>query len=455
MQSLVPRPAARLNAGLARLARLILLAAGLTAASAPGWALPKVQRVVSPGGIEAWLMQLDDAPLVTLRLAFRGGALQEPEGKYGTGTMAAYLIGEGAGPYDSSELERRSARLGVELSASISYEHLTVSFATPGASKAQAFELLRLALNVPRFDPEPIERARTYYLDDIESEKTSPGDVAAQFLNESVYGAHPMGVPWATQRAGLQRIERADIEAYRRRMLARDNVKIAVAGNIDAATLAPLLDGLLGGLPAKSEQRAVPPPAAVRAGCRLTTMDVPQAVVRFASLTPRLTPRQRTSWDLLETIMDEGVSAGRLTRALRERRGLVYSIGIDYTGHAGFGELSGAFEAKMADVPEALSLVRNELRRMVAEGPTAEELANARPAIVGRTLLGLDTGAEIAKTILTMQLDEQPITHLDDIAGEIESVTREDVWEVAKLLLDPDRLAISIVGQPTQARPCE
>jgi zinc protease len=109
----------------------------------------------------------------------------------------------------------------------------------------------------------------------------------------------------------------------------------------------------------------------------------------------------------------------------------------------------------MTEVPEALAILRRELRRMVDEGPTEAEVAAVRPTQVGRTLLGLDTGAAIANLLLGVQINKLPITYLDDIAGNIESVTRAEVWEVAKLLLNPDRLVVSVVGQPGQANVCD
>lgn len=458
MESLLSRVSIRLPAPARRLLRLAVTAiatAGLVAAATPVSALPKVQKVVSPGGIEAWLMELHDAPLITFQLDFAGGSLQDPDGKYGATNMVSYMFNEGAGPYDSAELQRRVTRIGATFGAASYLEHYRVSFSTPSVHKAEAFELLRLAIAAPRLDPEPIARARASYINGIEAAQRDPGSVGTLALRSRMFGTHPMALDWATRKAGYAGITAADIKAHRNRLLARDNLKIAVVGDIDAATLAPLLDRLLASLPAKASLRPVPPPAAAAGSCQLIAMDVPQAVVQFASVTPRPTWRQRLAWWLLDSIIDEGVSAGRLNRELREKRGLVYGIGVNYTDYAAFGLVEGAFSAKMSEVPEALAVLRRELDRMVHEGPTEAEVAAAKPSIVGRTLLGLDTGAAIANLVLDMQVADQPTTYLDDVAGAIEQVTREEVWELAKLVLDPDRLAVGIVGQPGQAGVCD
>jgi zinc protease len=449
-----PRGAVRRRVGrLLGLAVVAGLAIAATATSA--LALPKVQKVKSPGGVEAWLMELNDAPLITVRVAFDGGELLDPAGKYGTTTMAAYMFDEGAGPYDSAELKRRLTRIGASLGASNTKEYTYISFSTPSAYKDEAFELLRLAINKPRFDPDPIARARAQYLNSAEGQLLSPFSVASQTLRRGLYGGkHPLAIDLASMKRGFQSISVEDIKAQRARLMVREGLKMAVVGNIDAATLAPLLDKLLGGLPAKSDVSPTPDPVQAAAGCSLTPMNVPQAVVQFGNLAPKLTFRQQLAWAMLNTIMAEGISDGRLNRELREKRGLIYGIGLAQSDFARFGVFSGAFGAKVTDVPEALAILRRELRRMVEEGPSEQEVAAVKPTQVGRTLLGLDTGAAIANLLLGVQIHKQPITYLDDIGGNIESITRQEMWEVAKIMLNPDRLIVSVVGQAEQAQVC-
>jgi zinc protease len=454
MNSVVSRLAGRLRAVAARLLGLAIVATVIGLA-APASALPKIQKVVSPGGIEAWLMELNDAPVITLRLSFKGGDMQNPDGKYGTGDMTGYLFNEGAGPFDSLRLHQKLARIGASFAASSGLEYFSISFSTPSASKEEAFDLLRLAITEPRLDAEPIERARTGYIARIEAAQKGPNSIASMALIQRLYGKHPMALDWASRKAGFESVNRAAVVAYRRGVFARDNLKVAVAGNIDAATLAPLLDRVFGSLPAKAELQPVPVPNGTGAKCQFLTVNIPQALVTFGAVTPRLTWRQLLAWGMLDSILDEGVSSGRLSRELREKRGLVYSVGVSYTRYASFGQVYGVFAAKMDGVPEALAITWRELRRMVEEGPTDAELATIKPMMIGRTLLGLDTGSALASLLLGMQLSDQPTTYLDDIAGEIASLTRQDVWDVAKIVLDPDRLAIVIAGQPGQTNVCD
>jgi zinc protease len=426
----------------------VMVAVALVAAAVPAFALPKVQKVMSPGGIEAWLMELNDAPLITFRIAFNGGDAMDPDGKHGTTTMAAYMFNEGAGSYDSAELHRRLTRIGVGLGASSTKEFFYVNFASPSAYKEEAFELLRLAFAAPRFDDEPIARARAQYITGVQQQQQTPFYIGSETLRRALYGKHPLAIDMASMKRGYESVGADDIKAQRARLFVREGLKIAVVGNIDAATLAPLIDKLLGGLPNQASLPPLPPTTGTAGSCLFTPIDVPQAVVLFGSVAPTLSFRQQLAWFMLNTIMSEGVSAGRLNRELREKRGLIYGIGINYSEYTKFGVFSGSFAARMSDVPEALAILRRELKRMVDEGPTEEEVAAVKPTQVGRTLLGLDTGAAIANLLLSLQINKRPITYLDDIAGNIESITRREVWDAAKVMLDPERLVVSVVGQP-------
>jgi len=365
------------------------------------------------------------------------------------------MFNEGAGDLSVDAFTRRLARIGAGIVARASVERFTVEFSTPAAHRDEAFELLRLAFSAPRFDDEPMERARREYLTRLDAAEKNPTSIGVQALVKHLYGKHRRA-DWTTgTREGLRSIDRADLEAYRRRVLTGNNVKISVVGDIDARTLGPLLDQLLQGLPAKAELRPVPPPAAASGVCQAIEMNIPQAIVQFAAVTPHLTWRQQLADAMLQSILGDQTTTSRLFLEVRAKRGLVYGISTARTDYSGFSVFSGSFGAKTGDVVEAMSVTKSELHRMVAEGPTEQEVADVKRATVGGVLLGLDTGAKLANLLVNLQIDARPITVLDDFAGEIEKVTRQDVWDVAKLMLDPDRLAVTIVGGPAQAGLCD
>ncbi|MBV8564040.1 MAG: insulinase family protein, partial [Methylobacteriaceae bacterium] len=132
---------------------------GLTPVDSPSRAA-RVQMVVSPGGVRAWLVEDYAVPLVALEFAVRGGASQDPVGKAGAATMLSGLLDEGAGPYDAEAFHLALEEKAIELSFSAERDYFAGRLRTLVRHAEAAFDLLRLAVTEARLDAEPIERVR-------------------------------------------------------------------------------------------------------------------------------------------------------------------------------------------------------------------------------------------------------------------------------------------------------
>src|ERR1700746_3237056 len=123
-----------------------------------------IERVVSPGGIEAWLVHERAVPLIAVEFAFAGGAAQDPAGKAGTATLTASLLDAGAGDLDSTSFSDRLERKAIQLSFSAQRDTIHGTMRTLTENRDEAFELLRLAITAPRFDAKDVEISRAQIL---------------------------------------------------------------------------------------------------------------------------------------------------------------------------------------------------------------------------------------------------------------------------------------------------
>ena len=144
--------------GLSRsvLRRFMIVFVLLAVSAAPALATT-IERVVSPGGIEAWLVHEPAVPLITVDFAFVGGAAQDPAGKAGTANLIASLLDEGAGDFDSKTFQDRLDRKAIQLSFQADRDHIRGSLRTLSENRDEAFDDLRLALTAPRFDAADVE----------------------------------------------------------------------------------------------------------------------------------------------------------------------------------------------------------------------------------------------------------------------------------------------------------
>ena len=172
-------------------AALPFATSALSLLSSPAFAAAKIQRVVSKGGIEAWLVQDATVPLVALEYAFDGGSSQDPAGKPGTGSFAANMLDEGAADLDSRAFHERLERRAIEMTFNVTRDYLRGSMRMLKENRDEGFGLLKLALTSARFDSEPLERVRSQMVSNARRETTNPVSIAGRKFWEQAYGTHP------------------------------------------------------------------------------------------------------------------------------------------------------------------------------------------------------------------------------------------------------------------------
>jgi zinc protease len=442
-------PKARIaTSALSHAALAIVLPLWALAASAAPASATTIERVVSPGGIEAWLVRETAVPLVVVDFAFTGGAVQDPAGKGGTANLAASLLDDGAGDLDSRAFHDRLERKAIELSFDAERESIRGSLRTLTDNRDEAFNDLRLALTAPRFEAADVELNRAQITSALRRQTTSPNDIASRRWWETAFAGHPYGRPVSGTAVSLPTITVDDLKTYTRRVLARDNLKVAVVGDIDADAVKAMLDKVFGGLPAKSELTPIEPIAPQDLGRRIVVnLDVPQAVIDFGGTgIARKDPDFMTAY-LVNNILGGGQFSARLYQEVREKRGLVYSVydSLVWLDHSAL--FFGSTAARDDRSGETLDLIEKEIRRFAADGPTADELNKAKAYLNSSFALNLDTSNKIASLLVQLQVDDLGIDYMSRRQAMIDGVTLDDARRVAKRLYDGG-LLVTVVGKP-------
>jgi zinc protease len=426
------------------LALLLAFAPPATAASS----LP-VQRVVSPGGIEAWLVEDHTNPLIAVSVGFLGGAALDPEGKTGLAELLSGLLDEGAGNLDSRTFQQRLADLAAELSFETGQDDFTGGMRMLSANRDASLELLRLALTAPRFDAEPLERVRRQMVALIARNADDPDEIVGRTWQAAVFPNHPYGRDSLGTPQTLAAITADDLRRFVKERFARDNLHIGVVGDVTAAELGPLLDSTFGALPATSVPVDVPDVTPNAVGQVIVVeRDIPQSIVAFGHEgIMRHDPDFYAAY-LVNHILGAGGFTSRLTEEVREKRGLAYSIDTYLATYDHAALLAGGVGTQNARVAETLALVRQEWQRMRDEGPTEQELADAKTYLIGSYPLRFTSSGATARALVGVQLEGFPPEYFAERNGYIEAVTLEDARRVARRLLAPENLAVVVLGKP-------
>jgi zinc protease len=442
------------HSAIAKLGFATLMLATLAAFCLPAGAT-KIDRVVSPGGIEFWFVRDATVPLVSIEFAFRGGSVQDPDDKGGLSALTVSTLDEGAGDLDSTAYNARLERQAIELQIRSSREHVRGTLRTLKENQDEAFELLRLALNEPRFDASAVERMRAQTMVSLKRQTTNPNSISSRNWWASAFPNHPYGRPVNGTLESVARITPDDMRDYARRVLAREHLKLGVVGDIDATTAGRLIDRAFGKLPAKAQLRPVPAIKLQGLGGRtVVDLNVPQAVVTFGGAgIPRNDPDFMAAY-IVNHILGGGSFSSRLYREVREVRGLAYGVNTSLTWLEGASALVGGTATRADAAGETLDIVEREFHRMATEGPTQEELTKAKTYLKGSFALNLDTSSKIASQLVQMQIDNLGIDYIERRSAMIDAVTPADARRVAKRLLDSG-LLVTVVGRPkgVTARP--
>ena len=426
---------------------VLLLGAALTASTLPASAT-RIERITSPGGIAAWMVYEPSVPLIALDFAFKGGASQDPADKAGVATMTAALMDEGAGDIDSKSFHERAEAKAIELGFTATRDYVSGSLRTLTENRDEAVELLKLALTAPRFDAEDVERIREQTLSGLRRASVSPNDLASERWWATAFPGHPYAQPPRGTLKSVPAITPDDMRAFTRKAFARDNLKVAIVGNIDAATAGALIDKVFGGLPAASALAPIASVSPRGLGQKITIdLDVPQSVLMIGGAGLLRKDPDFIPAFVLNHILGGSAFSSRLYKEVREARGLAYSVysGVMPLDHTALFVSSTATRSDR--VQQALEVMLAEIRKMAETGPTEEELAKAKSFLTGSYALRFDTSTKIAEQLVQIQLDDLGIDYIDKRNGLINAVTMADVQRAAKRFLDASML-VTVVGKP-------
>jgi len=427
---------------------LLLFGCALPAllAAAP---IAKVQRIVTPAGIEIWYVQEPNIPVISVSLGFRGGTALDPPGKSGLANFALGLLDEGAGELDSLAFQKAIINRSIHLNSNANRDLVSVSLQTLTRNRDQAFRLLGLALGEARFEAEPVERVRRQILNILADDARNPRSIAARNWFGDVFQDHPYAQRANGTEEAVRTITPDDLRAWTRGRFARDNLIVGASGDVSPDEIARLVDIALAGLPARSFSASVPEAVFPSAGAmQIIRMPLTQSVVMFGLPGLKRDDDDFYAAYVMNYILGGGGFTSRLYQEVREKHGLAYSV-YSYLApleHAGL--YMGGVATRNDGVAQSLDIIRAEIALLAENSVSAEELSVAKQYLTGAFPLRLDTGGKVAGILVQMQFESLGIDYLEQRNGYMVAVTLDDIGRVARRLLDPARMRVVIVGDP-------
>ena len=408
----------------------------------------RIKRVISPGGIEAWLVEEHAIPMVAVEIMFSSGARADADGQDGAAYLTAALIEEGAGDMDSQGFSLRKEDLSARIGFDSGRDEFTVGMRALSVNLKESFELLHIALTEPTFEQRQIDRVRDQVLSGMKSDLVSPDTQGATEWFAQMFPGTPYGRPTKGTPETITPLTRDDIIATYGRMAGKSRMFIGVVGDIDAATLGPLLDETFGDLPEGVELDNSIIEGSGVSGTHLIKADIPQSTAIFGHKGLLRNDDDFLAAYVMNHIFGGGGFGSRLTSEVREKNGLAYSVYSYLNPMDRAGLYMGGVATANERVKQSIDLIRAEWRRLAEEGVTADELEKSKKFLTGAFALRFDSNAKIARYLAGLQAADLGIDYIDTRNDLVNAVTVEDVNRVAGRLLKPDELFIVVVGNP-------
>lgn len=416
-------------------------------ALSPAYAEIDVQEITSEGGITAWLVEEHSIPFTALELRFKGGTSLDRLGKRGETNLMMATLEEGAGTLNAQEFAKARDRLAASFDFEAFTDSVTISARFLTENRDEAMALLRSAIIEPQFDPVAIDRVRGQVQSVIDADATSPNDIASLTLNTIAFGDHPYGTSSNGTLESVAGLTPDDMSVALSRAMVKDRLFVSAVGDITGPELSLLLDRLLGDLAQSGPDLAARIDPGLSGGVTVVPFAAPQSVVMFGH-----SGIKRDDPDFIPAYIANEIVGGtresRLMQEVREKRGLTYGIGSYLVPYAHSELVLGQFSSSNSVTAQAIDVVKEEWRKLVADGISAQELEAAKTYLTGAYALRFDGNAPIASILVGMQmagLERDYIVKRNDM---VNAVTLDEINRVARELYRPEALTFVVVGQP-------
>lgn len=423
----------------------LFIAILILAFSHPAFAA-NITEVTADNGVKGWLAEDHSLPIIVFSVTFKNaGAAYDPEKKQGLSTMAASMLDEGAGDFDSlafhKELENNAIRFGAESD----YDNFHITIKTLSKNRDKALSLLRLALEKPRYDEDAILRMKNEITAIIKKREEEPTYLAEEKFHEVFFGKHPYAHKIYGDEKSIAGIDKADLSSFGAKNFTRNRLIINASGDLSAAEFKEILQKYFSLKP--GEAIAEIPEFTGYPAKPITEkikMALPQSHAAFGMKGIKRDDADYYKAYILNYIVGGGEFESRLMKEVREKRGLAYSVSTYLEPYAHAGIFAGSISTRKEKISQSLNIVHDELKKIAKDGVTAAEVDAAKKHLLMSLVLSLDSNQSMASFMDIMQVYNLGIDYLDKRNQYLGAVTVKDVNIVARKILSGAATTVTV-----------
>jgi zinc protease len=433
----------------------------------PSFTPPSVVRRKLSNGLEVLIAERHTLPIVAMSLVVKGGETLTPPGKEGLAGLTASLLTQGTDKYDALGLAGATGELGAMLNASADLESMSLTMSVLSGNASKALELFNDVILNPSFPQKDLERLRVQRLGALRRLADSAQGIAGVVFPRLLYGlTHPYGRPEQGTPESVKALSRDDIVAFHKRLFVPNNAALIVAGDTTPEAFLPVLESALKGWkPGEPVSLALPDHPKGKP-LSIYLVDKPEAAQSDITVGEVGVPRKTPDYFAIGVLncLLGGSFTSRINMNLRENKGYTYGARTSFAFRQGPGPFSASAPVKTEVTKESIiELVRelNDVRG--TRGATEEEVRASKDRLIKAFPARFESIAGgggprggaggLTATLAELVLYGLPDDYFTHYRTKVEAITKADVDRVAKTYLNPDRMAILIVGDRAVVEP--
>ena len=411
-------------------------------------ASPNIEYWITSAGAEVYYVHAPELPMVDIQIVFDAGSSRD-EDALGIAMLTNSLLADGANGDDADKISNDFESLGAIYAADIGYDSASLQLRSLTESELlnSAIVNLKKVLSAPDFPTDALERRQSQMLIGIKAKQQSPAAIAKDAFMKATYQSHPYAKPSEGTETSVKAIKRKDIVSFYKKHYTAKNSMIAIVGAVSHELAKQISEDISAGF--QDGEKA----SSIRA---VENLEEPQSIfIEYPSAQTHILVGQpgmkRGDSDYFSLyvgnhILGGGGMVSRLFEEVREKRGLSYSAYSYFSPMLFKGPFTAGLQTKTDQVDEAISVLLENIKNYIEQGPTEEELIAAKKNITGGYPLRIDSNSKILNYVVVIGYYKLPLDYLETFNNNVEAVTIESIKDAFKRRLSPDKLVLVKVG---------
>jgi len=409
---------------------------------------PKTYRTVLSNGLRAYIQEDHSLPLVGITAGINFGNIYVPREKSGIGrVLAGTLIKGGTKTKDGSAIEERIDFLGGTLNFFVEERQSGLSLSVLSKDLDEGLSIFFDVLMNPEFREESLKITKGRIIEDLKQANDAPSMVLAREYERLLYGDHAL--TFQPTKKTIEGITREDLKAFHAQFFFPKNIIVAAAGDFDKNALKEKINKLISQWTNKkltfpSISKKFPE---VEPGVYFIQKQINQGYISIGHLGIEDTNPDYFAVQVMNFILGGGSFTSRITSKVRSDEGLAYNCGSRFTYRWGFpGAFSGYVQTKSATVGYAISLILKEFERIKKEPVSDAEMETAINYYLESFSDFFTTPLMTMMNFANLEMQGKSMDYYKTYRDKIKIVSKEKVLEVANKYIQPEKMAIMIVG---------